>query len=211
MLSPEVRAASFAARSMVGAGHQRLDALVHVAEALFEPHHGLAAGGEAKMTRLDDAGVHRPDRNLMQRFRLRREGNRMGAAPAAARCARRADAARPRSRDRATAGCRARRSARSHRDCGWHAPAGSRVDEAPRPTEIFDPGRQGSRPEFHRPRRRQSPCGRAAPDRHRPTGRAEWRGRRRDRLPRGAMRPASRWARPRTMVLDAPAFDDLGE
>jgi hypothetical protein len=30
------------------APHQRLDALVHVAEALFEPHHGLAAGAKRK-------------------------------------------------------------------------------------------------------------------------------------------------------------------
>ena len=67
MLSPEVRAAS-SRPARAGAGHQRLDALVHVAEALFEPHHGLAVGGEAEMSRLDDAGVHRPDRNLMQRF-----------------------------------------------------------------------------------------------------------------------------------------------
>ena len=211
MLSPEVRAASFAARSMRGAGHQRFDALVHIAEALFEPHHGLAAGGEAKMSRLDDAGVHRADRNLMQRFAF--DGKEIVWGPRLRRraAARRADAARPKSRDRATAACRARRSARSHRDCGWRAPAGSRADEARRPTEIFHPGRQGSRPEFHRPPRRQAPCARAAPDRHRPTGRAEWRGRRRARLPRRAMRPASRRARPRPMVLDAPAFDDVGE
>ena len=50
------------------AGHQRLDAFVHVAEPLFEPHHGFAAGGEAKMSRLDDSGMHRADRNLMQAF-----------------------------------------------------------------------------------------------------------------------------------------------
>ncbi len=48
------------------AGHQRLDSFVHVAEPLFEPHHGLAAGGEAEMPRLDDPGVHRTDRNLVQ-------------------------------------------------------------------------------------------------------------------------------------------------
>ena len=48
------------------AGHQRLDALVHIAEALLEPHHRLAAGGEAEMSRLDDAGMHRTDGNLVQ-------------------------------------------------------------------------------------------------------------------------------------------------
>ncbi len=48
------------------AGHQRLDAFVHIAEPLFEPYHRLAAGGEAEMSRLDDAGMHRADRNLVQ-------------------------------------------------------------------------------------------------------------------------------------------------
>ena len=65
------------------AGHQRFDALVHVAEALFEPHHGLAAGGEAEMSRLDDAGVHGTDGNLMQAFAFDRQkrvgGSRSGA------------------------------------------------------------------------------------------------------------------------------------
>ena len=55
------------------ARHQRLDALVHVAEPLFEPHHGLAAGGEAEMSGLDDAGMHRADRNLMQALALDRQ------------------------------------------------------------------------------------------------------------------------------------------
>ena len=42
-----------------------LDALVHVAEALFEPQHLLAHDREAEMTGLDDACVHRADRDLM--------------------------------------------------------------------------------------------------------------------------------------------------
>ena len=85
MLSPEVRAASCAARSMRRAGHQRLDALMHVAEPLFEPHHGLAIGGEAEMSRLDDAGMHRADRDLVQAFAFRRQkviGGRLPLAPA---------------------------------------------------------------------------------------------------------------------------------
>jgi hypothetical protein len=55
------------------AAHQRLDALVYVAEPLFEPNHGLAAGGKAEMARLDDAGVHRAHRNLMQAFAFDRQ------------------------------------------------------------------------------------------------------------------------------------------
>ena len=53
--------------------HQALDALVRVAEALLEPHHRFAIGGEAEMARLDDAGVHRPHRNLMQAVALDRQ------------------------------------------------------------------------------------------------------------------------------------------
>ena len=49
------------------ARHQRFDALVRIAEPLFQPHHVLAVGGEAEMARLDDAGMHRADRNLVQR------------------------------------------------------------------------------------------------------------------------------------------------
>ena len=48
------------------AAHQPVDALVDVAEPLLQPHHGLAVGGEAEMPGLDDAGMHRPDRDLVQ-------------------------------------------------------------------------------------------------------------------------------------------------
>ena len=44
-----------------------------VAEALFEPHDRLAIGGEAEMSRLDDAGVNRTDRNAVQAFALHRQ------------------------------------------------------------------------------------------------------------------------------------------
>ena len=43
---------------------------MRVAEPLFQPHHGFAAGAEAEMSRLDDSGVHRADRNLMQAVAL---------------------------------------------------------------------------------------------------------------------------------------------
>ena len=54
-----------------GAGHQRVDALVHVAEPLLQAHHGLAVGGEAEVARLDDAGVHRAHRDLVQALAFR--------------------------------------------------------------------------------------------------------------------------------------------
>ncbi len=53
--------------------HQVIDALVHVAQALLQPHHGFAVAGEAEMARLDDAGMHRADRNLMQAFAFHRQ------------------------------------------------------------------------------------------------------------------------------------------
>ncbi len=55
------------------AGHERVDPLVHVAEPLLEADHRLAVGGEAEMARLDDAGVHRADRDLVQAFALSRQ------------------------------------------------------------------------------------------------------------------------------------------
>ena len=56
-----------------GAVHQVVDALVHVAQALFQPHHRFAIGGEAEMARLDDAGVHRTDGDLVQAFAFDRQ------------------------------------------------------------------------------------------------------------------------------------------
>src|SRR6185312_2164035 len=46
--------------------HQPFDSLMHVAQAFFEPHHRLAIGGEAEMAGLDDSGVNRSNRNLME-------------------------------------------------------------------------------------------------------------------------------------------------
>ena len=68
-----MRAAIFAALLEVGVIHQGLDTLVHPAETLLQPHHVLTIGGEAKMTRLDNAGMHRSDRNLMQPLTFRRK------------------------------------------------------------------------------------------------------------------------------------------
>jgi hypothetical protein len=56
----------------LGSRHQSLDALVDITEALFQPHHRFAIGGEAEMPRLDDAGMDRTDRDLMQPFALDR-------------------------------------------------------------------------------------------------------------------------------------------
>src|SRR5262245_8867095 len=62
------------------ARHQPLDALVHVAEALFQPHYRLAAGGEAEVPGLDDAGVHGTDGDLVQALALDRQED-VGHAP----------------------------------------------------------------------------------------------------------------------------------
>ena len=67
MLSPDIRPASLAARSTGALSHKMRDALVHVAEPLLEAHDGLAVGGEAEVAGLDDAGVYRPDGDLMHR------------------------------------------------------------------------------------------------------------------------------------------------
>ena len=88
VLSPEVRPARRAALSRRRARHQPVDALVDVAQALLEPHHRLAVGGEAEMPGLDDPGVHRADRNLMQVLAFDRQKG-------VARTLRRRGAARP--------------------------------------------------------------------------------------------------------------------
>ena len=63
------------------AGHQSFDALVGVAQPLLQPHDRLAAGGEAEMSRLDDPGMDRADRNLVQAFALAgRKHKAVGAA-----------------------------------------------------------------------------------------------------------------------------------
>jgi hypothetical protein len=51
---------------LMGPAAQRLlDAAVLVAERDFEMQHALAVAAEAEMPRLDDAGMHRPDRDLV--------------------------------------------------------------------------------------------------------------------------------------------------
>ena len=101
MLSPETRPASCAARSSGAPTIRLVDALVHVAQPLLEPHDGLAVGGEAEMPGLDDAGVHRPDRDLVQRLAL--GGKERVGVPRGWRAASRAraDGVRPSGRGRA--------------------------------------------------------------------------------------------------------------
>ncbi len=53
--------------------HQPVDALMHIAEPLFEPDDDLAIRGETKMTGFDNARMHRPHRDLMQRFAFGRQ------------------------------------------------------------------------------------------------------------------------------------------
>ena len=44
---------------------ETLDSFVGVAQTFLEPHHGLAIGADAEMTGLDDAGMDRSDRQLV--------------------------------------------------------------------------------------------------------------------------------------------------
>src|SRR5689334_2699883 len=61
------RAARELCRSREGkAGHELLNPFVHITEPLLQSHHALAIGSKTEMARLDDAGMHRPNRNLMQ-------------------------------------------------------------------------------------------------------------------------------------------------
>ena len=55
-----------AGRVDIGVGQKPVDAAVDIAEPLFQPRHGLAVDGETEMAGLDDAGMHRTDRNLVQ-------------------------------------------------------------------------------------------------------------------------------------------------
>ena len=66
--------------------HQAFDALVDIAKPLLQPHDCFAVGGEAKMARLDDAGMHRADRDLVQAFAFGgKEGDREARLALAAR------------------------------------------------------------------------------------------------------------------------------
>src|SRR5215470_4093402 len=55
------------------AGHERFNAFMDVAEALLEPRNGFASRGEAEVAGLDDSGMHRADRYLMQVLAFYRE------------------------------------------------------------------------------------------------------------------------------------------
>ena len=130
-----------AARSSVAPCHQPLDALVDIAEPLLQPHHGLAIGGEAEMAGLDDAGMHRPDRDLVQALALgRQEGDRRGLRPALAAPS---GARHPSGRGRARAACRAAVAARGRTGRGWRARAAAPADAARRPRDSGRPGSRG--------------------------------------------------------------------
>ena len=57
----------------LGAAEQTVDTLVHVAEPLLDPRHGLAVRGEAEMAGLDDPGMDRPDRDLVEAVAVHRQ------------------------------------------------------------------------------------------------------------------------------------------
>ena len=108
------------------ATHQGLYALVGVTEPFFEPHHRLAAGGEAEMARFDNACVHRADGDLVQALAfgrkkfvrgrglkcLCRPSERMAQAPTAMVEPRHADRAVPWAQDRKDRESRARDESR---------------------------------------------------------------------------------------------------
>ena len=111
------------------------DSLMNVAEALLQPHDGLAICGEAKMARLDDAGMHRTDWNLMQTLAIGRqeqirwlERHWVCAAPADGLC--------PSGHGRARDARQAHLQGSSQRDHGSCAPSGSPADGITRRTEI---------------------------------------------------------------------------
>ena len=146
--------------------HQRVDAFVGVAEPLLEPHDRLAAGVEAEMAGLDDPGMDRTDRNLMQARALWPRGRRRRPARRPWARGRRADGAAASGRGRASGGRPARRAPRSRRGRKPPARAGSPADAGRRWMEM----RRGRR---RRRRRRASRRPRAAPGAcglRRPTG-----------------------------------------
>ena len=54
------------------ADHEVVDAFVHIPQPFLQAHDGLAVGGEAEVSGLDDAGMNRADGDLMQRRPFRR-------------------------------------------------------------------------------------------------------------------------------------------
>ena len=67
-----------------GASHQPVDALVDVSKPLFQPDHGLAAGGKAKCP--GSMPARRSDRNLVQAVAFRWRGNGTASPSAMRRC-----------------------------------------------------------------------------------------------------------------------------
>src|SRR5688500_11693141 len=54
-------------------GHQRVDALVHIAEPLLQPHDRLTIGGETEVPGLDNSCMNRTNRNLVEVVTLDRQ------------------------------------------------------------------------------------------------------------------------------------------
>ena len=73
MLSPDVRPGDPSGAWQRHAAHQVVNAFVHIAQALFQPNHGLAIRGEPEMARLDDPRVHRAHRDLVQALTFHRQ------------------------------------------------------------------------------------------------------------------------------------------
>ncbi len=127
----------------LGAGHQALDALVDVAQPFLQAHHRLAVGGEAEMPGLDDAGMDRTDRDLVQALALDRQEGIRSPAPASV-CASPSGwrmPQRPWSSQGRGSGSALRRRGRTDR--GSCAPAGSPADDGARPRGTRRPGRRG--------------------------------------------------------------------
>ncbi len=61
---------------------------MHITEPFFEPGHGFAVGREAEMAGLDDAGVDRADRDLVQAMAAHRQEFVIGWVPARRRSSR---------------------------------------------------------------------------------------------------------------------------
>ena len=87
--SPDSRAAKRAAARGGLPSISPMRALVRVAQPLLQPHHRLALDVEAEMAGLDDAGMHRADRDLVHALALdgRKFGLRRRHGIGARRCA----------------------------------------------------------------------------------------------------------------------------
>ena len=182
-------------RARAARRHQRLDALVDVAQPLLEAHHGLAVGGEAEMAGLDDAGMHRADRDLVQALAFgRQERRRRGRTAPASRCGPSGwrTPQRPWSSQGRGSGSAVRLEPEQVADGALEADRGRMrpADRGKAPSGHS----QADHADLARRCRRAAPCGRRRPSPHRPS-------RRRRARPRAA--GARRRARPSGVDDDA--------